>query len=244
MNEISFEGSITTYINFSKVYTFNLGDGLILTFPLIVGGDIHKTFHLEGTVNNDYANKYKIKQKLINFFSKLAFFFQVPMDDFKISNTSIKSKNTGIVSSEVQIYSIGAIVMDDIKISEFTNFNKNQQYLDIFELYRKLISEDTVTTFWLIYSVLLILIGNRFQIDTYLKQKFPHLKILHNDHQTTRYPDGEDNTLITAIRDTFSHNNVTFSGEQLNTELEIKSNIYNFRKIAYDVIKEKCEITN
>jgi len=128
------------------------------------------------------------------------------------------------------------IVAQDTGIERFKKTLHKGGHYEVLNLYRKCRSEDTPTSFWFIYIILLDLIGERPKIDEYLKKKFPTMRALDKNDRT-----GEQNTLLVAIRDSFTHK-ATYSGRALDIDAELARNIDYFRNIARQTVADKLGI--
>ena len=102
-------------------------------------------------------------------------------------------------TSERSVEAKGAIAVNDANIDDFDRILNCKIDDNILGMFKRCRSENPDISFWTIYDILQILIGERTDIDKYLKASFPKLPILHNDKLN------QDNTIFIAIRDSFSH---------------------------------------
>ncbi len=234
--KVTAKGSFITYINFSDSYQFDLGNGYILTVPINKDQKTTKEFELLGDVSSTIGTQKEIETRLNNFLDWLSFFFNVPVRDLRISALSIEQSDSGKATSTRSITATGAIAVLDIGIDNFqkTFDSKNQNI--VLNWYRRCRSEDLYMSFWFIYNILQILIGDRSPIDRYLKTHFPAMKVLQSDFR------GAQNTLLIAIRDSFSHK-TTYLGQTLDIKKELNSNIDEFRNVARLTIANKLRLS-
>jgi hypothetical protein len=233
---VKVNGSFETCINFSKKHKFDLGDGYKLMVPTGKDIGIKKYFELTGNVKSEIANEKEIKSRINKFMSWLSFYFNVPSDSIIFSGISIQQGRKGFTTSERFATVKGCIVVQDTDICSFEKIINIKKHADEFELFRKCRTEDPCTSFWFIYIILQILVGERKSIDCYLKCSFPEMKVLYNDKKK------QYNSLFIAIRDAFSHKHATFSGEELNPEKELIGKIDYFRSIARRTIAKKLKL--
>jgi hypothetical protein len=237
MSENTFKlyGSVRTYIVFSKGYSFKIGTKYVLDIPTGKVEDGTSKFELVGKVSTDDLQTAKTEgfAVLDSFLGKLSIFFNVPIESLTISDTRLGRNNgTNVATSERSVEAKGAIAVNDTNIDYFDKVLNIKIDDNILSMFKRCRSENPDISFWTIYDILQILIGERTDIDKYLKANFPELPILHNDKLN------QDNTILIAIRDSFSHK-TTYSGKSLNVNLEIQSNIDKFRNIARDTIVSK-----
>jgi hypothetical protein len=234
-NTFKIHGSIKTFVAFSKKYSFKIGTKIILNIPTEKGKN---EFELIGKVETDNFQVAEIEglEILDDFCNKLSFFFNVPIKSINIINTRLEKNNgTNVSASKVTIEAKAAIAVNDSNIDNFREVINNENGKNIISMFKRCKSENNDISFWTVYNIMQILIGERKEIDEYLKANFPDLQILHSNYGN------QDNTILIAIRDSFSHKK-TYSGKPLDIQLELKSNINIFQNIARKTIMNKLKI--
>ncbi len=242
--EIVAKGSFITYINFPKVYKFDLKDGHVLRFPVETNQKPLKQFIIEAEVEREPFKEEDIIKKVQVFVNWLSLFFDVPSESLELKeivSEDSEGKRGGSVRSLSTTGSLGAEnteikkFADIIKTNELSN--RHKYCLELFR--RARLMDDLYGNYWQLYVVFIILLYDsndsskeRKQIDENLKHYAPEMKRIHND-----YDNGEWSLFI-AIRDSFSHK-AKFSGEELDIDKELKENIEEFIEIARDVILDK-----
>jgi hypothetical protein len=108
-------------------------------------------------------------------------------------------------------------------------------------------SRDPIRRFWTLYSILQILIGERGTIDRLLQRDYT-LPLLWNDKESnerTRQAAAKgkpavtvQRTILTCIRDAFSHSQATFDGSLLDIEQELSRHLSAFEVIVQDLIRK------
>jgi hypothetical protein len=91
-------------------------------------------------------------------------------------------------------------------------------------------ASDNVSAFWDYYAVLqMCLRTERRGVDAHIRRNYT-LPVVHNDYKQ------QDVSIITAIRDAFSHKTATFNGNSLDIERELANHIDDLRQIAEHAI--------
>jgi hypothetical protein len=249
--EIEASGYIETYINTQESFSFDLGDGLVLRFPVDNTGNIKKKFEIRGSVTNTADIEQKCKRKMELFLDKFSHFFNVPSKVLLFDRFVVKkdpSNPKGHASCERGFHITGAIAVgqDEIQLFDKTRVNYDIKHKIALHFYRCCLSEDNILGFMYVYLILQLLAPcenkqecDRKDIENYLKKQ-KTLKILQHDPYNG-HDDGEDMTIITAIRDSISHIEAKFSGKRLNIEQEVTENIYLFRNIARELIEDNLQ---
>jgi hypothetical protein len=239
---VEVEGSFNAFIDFTKAYTLDLQEGYTLTFPTNEGKGIRKEFKLYGTDLSQSIKQDDIYKVMDSFLNWLTFIVDVPCDSLTIGDVLIRGEAETFSSSERAVVTTGVLPFKETHLQILKKIIQVKAEPYVLELYRKCLSEDVYTSFWHVYTIMLILVYNpkksgseRKQIEEILKEYAPEMQRLSNDY------DGKKWCLFIAIRDSFNHG-VTFSGQELDIQEQLEKNIDEFRKIIRRVISDKLTI--
>jgi hypothetical protein len=242
--DVEVEGSFEAFIDFTEVYTFVLEEGYILTFPTNEGKGIRKEFKLYREDSPEFIKQDEIYQVMERFLSWLTFAVNVSCHTLTIGDVSVRGEGEAFSSSERALVTTGVLPFKEVHMERLKEIMKIKPEPYVFELYRKSLSEDIYTSFWHVYTIMLILVYNskkleseRKQIDEELNVYAPEMQRLSNDY------DGKEWCLFIAIRDSFNHE-VTFSGEELNIQEQLEKNMDEFREIIRRIISDKLTISS
>jgi len=241
------KGSFITYINFSRVYKFDLRDGYVLRVPVEIDQNPLKQFVLEAEVASESFKKEDIVKKVQDFVNWFALFFDVPSDDIELKEKESEDSKGKKGSSERSLFTTGSLEVDDTIINKFADIIKTNElsisHKYCLELFRRArLMDDLYANYWQIYIIMLILLYNpsergseRKQIDENLRHYAPEMTRKDNDH------DSKEWCLFIAIRDSFSHK-AKFSGEELDIDKELNENMEEFIGIARKIILDKLGV--
>jgi hypothetical protein len=241
--EIVAKGSFVTYINFPKVYKFDLKDGYVLRLPVEINQKPLKQFVIEAEVERESFKEEDIIKKVQDFVNWLSLFFDVPSEGIELKEIVSEDSKEKKGSSVRSLSTMGSLGAEDTEISKFADIiktnelsNRHKYCLDLFR--RARLMNDLYANYWQVYIIMLILLYNpddngseRGQIDEQLRLYSPEMRILINDFEKEK---GRkcDWSLFIAIRDSFSHK-AKFSGEELDIDKELKENMEEFIGIAW-----------
>jgi hypothetical protein len=245
--EIVAKGSFITYINFTKVYKFDLQDGYVLRLPVEINQKPLKQFVIEAEVERGSFKEEDVIKKVQDFVNWLSLFFDVPSEGIELKEIVSEDSKEKKGSSVRSLSTMGSLGVEDTEISKFADIiktnelnNRHKYCLDLFR--RARLMDDLYGNYWQLYVVFIILLYDpndsrkeRKQIDENLKHYAPEMKRIHND-----YDNGEW-CLFIAIRDSFSHK-AQFSGEELDIDKELNENMEEFIKIARNIILDKLGV--
>jgi len=236
-NTLKISGSVITYVNFSKKYHFKVSDKCFLDFPVGKGKNNSCKFELICKVDTESLRNAETSGLTIldDFLSKLSIFFNVPIETLNIDYVNFDRNGLNVTTSEKRCEVKGAIATNITSINDFSKFLRKNTDNHVLNMFKRCRSENPYISYWIIYNIMQILVGEREDIDKYLKSIYPDLLILHNDFLD------QDTTVFVAIRDSFSHK-TTYSGKTLDIESELTSNISRFRDIARQTIIDKQKL--
>ena len=246
------KGSFITYINFSRVYKFDLRDGYVLRVPVEIDQNPLKQFVLEAVVASESFKKEGIVKKVQDFVNWFSLFFDVPSDDIELKERESEDSKGKKGSSERSFFTTGSLEVDDTIINKFADIIKTNElsigHKYCLELFRRArLMDDLYANYWQIYIIMLILLYNpgergseRKQIDEQLKLYSPEMRILINDFEKEKGMKCEWSLFI-AIRDSFSHK-AKFSGKELEIDKELNENMGEFIGIMRKIILDKLSV--
>lgn len=216
-------------------------EGATFIFPLVAKKDCRQEFEFCFEANSGEEN---IKaQKLKDIFANLVQFgLNVLIEDINIgriqqrgSNISLNQVTHKVDYAVAKHYPVsGSSINKDQEIDLLKKISSQIRQEDMFllKLYGQSFAADSYSSFWYIYLILSITIGERKKIDEEIKRLFPQVPTVYSDHEQ------KEVTKFVAIRDSFSHKS-TFNGLELNIESELKIHFSTFREIAHKFIKDK-----
>ncbi len=228
---------------FQKEERFELPIGSNCSFIFPLQSKIGSKQKFELLLSSENSDENVIKQKIVEFIecavSSISFAFRTPVEYVNIDFTQNEKNDAISASSKRKAELTGADFPkeDQILLLKKIATDEYKDKVFLLKLYRQSLSPDLYATFWHVYTILMIVIGERREIDLWIQDNFPNLlPLLHNDYTK------ENETILLAIRDTSSHRNATFSGNKLNIDIELKIYSLYFRDIAHKAIVNHLKV--
>jgi len=249
MNKISADGHIHTCVKLEKDLCFKINQDIDIVFSRskrsgIIGDFIIKVKYREEKGSPVYDLDYlsRVIKKILQWISLC---YEVPASLFSMSVEAVKNGKLSYAGGSVSsLFPFMKPVKGDKKLKIFQREtlkdieSPNLTLSTCLELFNRALNEKSnYSKFWYLYSIFQILIsGEILKIDKYLQNNFK-LLLMKSDFRK-----GRRVTVVTAMRDTFSHPEAAFGGKSLDLSQALSAYLPKIQKITKEVIKDKLNI--
>ncbi len=230
------KGNFQTNVNFLETMHIIFPNQIELIFPEPLTEESVKNFLIKGKTENVESLKTFIDKIIRSTTQWISLIYDTSVHSASISDLTYKDEQDrqGITVFVKSLHlpcsyeiSIGDKKTQLFREELIRNIDKN---IFVIELFSQALNEISLySKFWYFYNILQITIGERGDIDDYIKRNFPDVPVFNNIKTKQR------NSVFITIRDDFNHP-IRIEND-FNRDEEISKNIHNLQAIAKGTIK-------